>query len=84
MSDPELRRTLMELRRELADVDDVDDELDTLLAEIREDIDAVMERAAPHTFVERLSEAVKRFEASHPSLAAAMGAVLDQFARMGV
>lgn len=84
MSDKELRLTLMELRRELADVGEVDDSLSELLSDIRADIDAVMERSEPHTLAERLAEAVQHFEASHPSLAAAMGAVIDQLARMGV
>lgn len=84
MSDQELRRTLIELRRELAEVGDVDESLEVILAEIRSDIDAVMERAAPHSLGERLSEAVERFEVTHPRLAAAMGAVIDQLANIGV
>lgn len=84
MSEQELRRTLKELRRELAEVGDVGDELEQMLAEIRSDIEAVMERSEPHTLRERLTAAAQRFEASHPSLAAAMGAVIDQLASIGV
>jgi hypothetical protein len=84
MSEQELRQTLKELRRELAEVGDVGGELEEMLAEIRSDIEAVMERSAPHSFRERLSEAAQRFEASHPSLASAMAAVIDQLASIGV
>jgi hypothetical protein len=84
VSETELRRTLKELRHELAEVGDVDAELELLLADIRSDIEAVMERAEPHTLAERLGVAARRFEATHPKLASAMGAVIDQLASIGV
>ena len=84
MSDQELRRTLQDLRRELSEVGDVDGEMEAMLAEIRADIEVVMERAQPHPLRDRLTEAIERFEQSHPELANAMGAVADQLARMGV
>ena len=84
MSEQELRRTLTELRRELAEVGEVDADLEELLAEIRADIEVVMEKASPHPMRDRLTEAVERFETTHPTLASAMGAVADQLARMGI
>lgn len=84
VSDQELRRTLEDLRRELAGVEDVDAELEELLEGIRTDIDAVIEKAPPHTLPERLADAIERFEATHPALASAMGAVADQLARLGI
>lgn len=87
MSDQELRRTLEELHRELQAVgqlDQVDDELERLLQEIRTDIENVMERSEPQGLGDRLGQAIERFEATHPRLASAMGAVADQLARMGV
>ena len=84
MSDQELHRRLTELHRELAKVGEVDADLERLLRELRSDIEAAMARSAPHTLGERLSVAIERFEASHPQLASAMGAVMDQLARMGV
>jgi len=82
--DQELRRTLEELRRELSEVGEVDADLERLLTEIRTDIENVIDRPDPNSISERLSEAVERFEASHPRLAGAMGAVIDQLARIGV
>ncbi len=84
VSEHELRRKLTELRRELGEVGDVDADLEAMLAEIRADIDVVMDKSAPHSLSERLNAAIERFEASHPSLASAMGAVADQLARMGI
>lgn len=84
MSDQELRRTLEELHRELSQVGQVDEDLERLLQEIRADIEDVMERSGPQGLGDRLAQAVERFEATHPRLASAMGAVADQLARMGV
>jgi hypothetical protein len=84
VSDQELRRTLEELRQELAGVDDVGPDLEDLLSGIRADIDAVMEKAPPHSLGDHLADAARRFEATHPTLASAMGAVVDQLARLGI
>ena len=84
MSDQELRRTLKDLHRELAEVGEVDADLERLLSDIRADIETVMDRPSQQSLGERLGEAVERFEVSHPRLASAMGAVIDQLARMGV
>ena len=84
MSEQELRKTLSDLRRELAEVGEVDENLEALLADIRADIEVVMERAQPHPLRDRLNEAIERFETTHPQLATAMGAVADQLSRMGV
>ena len=84
VSSNELHRTLRELRAELAEVSDVDPSTEKLLLEIRSDIDAVMEKAEHHALGERLGEALQQFEASHPRLAEAMSAVLDQLSRIGI
>lgn len=84
MSDQELRRTLQELQRELADVEKVDADLEQLLSEIRAEIEVVMDRAEPHSLGERLTDSIERFEVSHPKIASAMNAVMDQLARIGV
>jgi hypothetical protein len=84
VSDQELRRRLEELHNELSEVGEVDADLERLLADIRSDIEVVMERSGQHTLGDRLGEAVERFEESHPRLASAMGAVIDQLARMGI
>lgn len=84
MPDQELRKRLEDLHRELAEVGEVDADLEKLLGEIRADIETVMERQNPQSLGALLGDAVERFEASHPRLASAMGAVIDQLARIGV
>jgi len=82
--DKELRRRLEELHRELASADSVDTDVQALLEELRGDIEAVLERSEPEGFGERLSGLVERFEATHPKLSNAIGAVVDQLARLGI
>lgn len=84
MPEQELRRRLEELHRELENVGEIDAEMGTLLEEVRGEIEAVIERSGPHTLGDRLGEIVERFEVSHPKLASAMGAVIDQLAHIGV
>jgi uncharacterized alpha-E superfamily protein len=84
VSDQELRRKLEDLHRELSEVGEVDADLERLLTEVRSHIESVMDRPAQQSLGERLSGAVERFEVSHPRLAGAMGAVIDQLASIGV
>ena len=84
MSDQELRQKLEALHHELSQVGEVDEDLERLLSDIRSDIEVVMERSDPQSFGDLLGEAVERFEETHPRLASAMGAVIDQLARMGI
>jgi hypothetical protein len=84
VSDQELRRRLKELHHELSNVGEVDEDLEGLLTDIRTDIETVIERSGPHSLGDLLGQAVERFEVTHPRLASAMGAVMDQLARMGV
>jgi prefoldin subunit 5 len=37
-----------------------------------------------HSLVDRLSQAVQRYEASHPSLSANLGSIIDALAQMGI
>lgn len=84
VADPELQRRLEQLHAELAAVSDVDPETQALLAELRFDIESVLERSEPAGLGDRLSGALGRFEATHPRLAGAMGAVVDQLASLGI
>ena len=84
MSDQELRQKLEALHHELSQVGEVDEDLERLLSDIRSDIEVVMVRSDPQSFGDLIGEAVERFEESHPRLASAMGAVIDQLARMGI
>jgi len=90
VSQQELHKKLKELHTELARFDaagGVDAEAQHLLAELRQDIEALIDRSATehsHGLGERLQELVQRFETSHPALAGAMGAVADQLSKLGI
>lgn len=84
MQDPELRRRLEDLHRELATIDKVEPDLAPVLEELRADIEAVLERAEPRGLGELLEESLEHFEVSHPRLAGAIGAVIDQLAKIGI
>jgi hypothetical protein len=81
-----LHETLLELHEQLAREGALDpalrDELRTALQEIRARVDAGSEADRP--LAERLSELMLRFEAAHPALSDAVGAVVRALARLGI
>jgi hypothetical protein len=80
-----LHETLVELDRQLAGA-----ELDPALrAELRERLDALRARvdageAAEGSLLAGIRELTLRFEAEHPALAEAVGAVASALARIGI
>jgi len=84
-----LRERLAELHAELEQSPQVDDESRRLLATLADDIHAVLddEHADPnahHPLGERLSDAVREFEESHPQLAAAINRVATTLSNLGI
>ncbi|MBI5505323.1 MAG: DUF4404 family protein [Deltaproteobacteria bacterium] len=90
MPQQELHQKLKELHAELTRMGatgSVDAESQHLLAELQEDIEAVLERSAsenPQGLGDRLQDLVQHFETTHPALAGAMGAVADQLSKLGI
>jgi phytoene/squalene synthetase len=85
-----LRETVSELEAELAALDSVDDEtrrvLETALAEITEVLQR-QERAEaerPHSLVERLEDAAKGLESSHPNLFGILRRTVNALGQMGI
>jgi hypothetical protein len=86
-----LRRTLAELHAELQSVDRVDPEVRTLLESAIDDIHGKLdapsaEVAEPQddTIANRLTEAARHFEVTHPTLSGTLGSVIDALGRMGI
>lgn len=83
---------LLALEQELRSGAAVADEDRSLVEQVKEDLEAVLERgAAPAAAAdedasprERLEQAIERFEADHPSLANLMSAALDALNKLGV
>jgi hypothetical protein len=88
-----LRQKLEELHQAVHGAARVDPAARELLREILADIETLLERSERgvageerqgETLIERLREAVDRFEETHPTLTEAAGRVIDQLARMGI
>jgi predicted nuclease with TOPRIM domain len=89
MSD--LRKTLENLRRQLEQTQTHDEASQQLLAQLKLDVDAALNRLEAegetqetHTLTERLNDGVTSFEATHPDLTTALSAVIDSLSNMGL
>jgi uncharacterized heparinase superfamily protein len=86
----QLRDRLEHLHAELAKTDAVDDASRELLADVLGDIQQLLDRSGeerphePQGLVDRLRDATRQFEESHPTLAAAVGRVMDTLSNMGI
>lgn len=85
-----LRQRLEELHAELARTESVDASAREALQAVLGDIQALLARSegeesqSPSSLSERLSEATRHFEESHPTLATTMGRVIDALNNMGI
>jgi uncharacterized protein DUF4404 len=90
MDPQELRAMLEQLHAELGNAQSVDEGEREMLKHLMADIQTVLARsgegAPPHyqPLIQRLGEAVKHFEASHPTLTLLMGRALDTLSNAGV
>jgi hypothetical protein len=84
-----LRATLARLHEQLGDAESLDPEARELLRatlhEIEQALEGPGERAEGEaSLAERLGELAQRFEGTHPTLAAAVGRVVDTLANLGI
>jgi Domain of unknown function (DUF4404) len=86
MPTPTLRDSLIKLRRELENHEELDDDTRQQLAEIADTIDRVLNESHPdireaHASIE---DAALGFEARHPSFARVLSEVTDALAKLGI
>ena len=83
-----LRENLTRLHTELESVENLDEELHTLLRRVANDIEKVLgeEEPAeePHPRRAQLDEIALKFEADHPRLASVLGELADTLAKLGI
>ena len=89
MPEAKLRSTLAELHQELEQTDSVDAESQRLLREVLADIQTLLESKersveSDGPLSERLREATREFETSHPRVAETVERVVDALAAMGI
>ncbi len=90
MTDSEqLRETLDLLHRQLDEAKDIDTDVAVKLTGAIGDIVAVLDKQTdaeyePESLGERLGEAARHFEQSHPTLSGTIGRLADILAQMGI
>ena len=86
----QLREHLKALHGELASTPSVDERSKQLLEEVLSDIHGLLDRSEPPSENEhqglgdRLRDATQHFEDSHPTLAAAVGRVINALSNLGI
>jgi hypothetical protein len=86
----DLRRKLAELHAELERSDALDGDSRAALEEVLGDIQGLLARSGasrarePASLAERLRDAGRHFEESHPTLTATLGRVVDALAALGI
>lgn len=91
----DLRGKLAELERKLATAGSVEPSDRELLEQIMADIEQVLAQQGgeappqevahtPESLVQRLGDAARNFEETHPTLSGAVGSVIDALSRMGI
>ena len=89
-SDPELRDHIQQLHTELEATEAVDADSRELLGGLLEDIRSLLDRSeeesphTPHSLAERLENATREFETSHPTLYAAVGRLMNTLSNLGI
>jgi len=81
-----LRENLKKLHTELASLDNLDEELDTLLRQVAEDIEQVIGDAPvePRSGKEQLQEMAIKFETDHPRLGTILSELADTLSKLGL
>jgi hypothetical protein len=90
MSNADLKEHLKTLHQELTTADVVDEESQLLLEKIQDDVRFLLghkgDEPVPHhaTVKDRLAEAARHFDTSHPALAATIRTVVNTLNNMGI
>jgi DNA repair exonuclease SbcCD ATPase subunit len=89
MREQHLRQMLEELHTELQSADTIDDRSRELLHSVLGEIEDLLERkqkrgTQPESIIERLREAVRAFESTHPALTSAINRMADALAGIGI
>ena len=81
-----LRENLRKLHTELASVEELDEDLHTLLRQVADDIENTLgdEAVEAHSVRAQLEDAAVKFEADHPRLAGILSELADTVNKLGI
>jgi len=88
----DLQKLLTELHAQLGEAEQVGEDVQPLLESVLGDIEKVLtarsgggaEATEDASLVDRLKEAARHFEESHPTLSGTIGSIIDVLGRMGI
>jgi hypothetical protein len=84
MSNHELEKLLEKLHDEVASMDSVDEKNLQLLRDLDRDIDELLDRSDTGSVLERLREAIKQFEVTHPALTSMLAEISNILSNAGI
>jgi predicted translin family RNA/ssDNA-binding protein len=84
MNKKELENLLEKLHAELDAADNLDEKGRQLLRDIDKDISEVLQRSDRGSVLERLREAIKQFEVSHPALTSMLSEISTILSNAGI
>ena len=88
--DQHTRKTLMELQAQLRHTESLPESEREFVDALYEEIEELLARprhepqVRPQPLLDRLEDAAKRFEVSHPDLTGVIGRVIDSLSTMGI
>lgn len=84
MNNQELAKLLEKLHAEVDAIDSVDENSLKLLRELEKDIDELLDRSDTSSVLERLRDAIKQFEVSHPTLTSMLSEISNILSNAGI
>lgn len=84
MNNQELTELLKKLHDEVDSIKDVDEKSLQLLRDLEKDIDDLLERSEPDSLIERLRDAIRQFEVTHPSLTTMLSEISNILNNAGI
>ncbi|MFN8414051.1 MAG: DUF4404 family protein [Anaerolineales bacterium] len=84
MNNQELETLLEKLHAEVDGIDSVDEKSLQLLRDLERDINELLDRSDRSSILERLRDAVKQFEVSHPTLTAMLSEISSILNNAGI
>ncbi len=84
MNNRELEKLLEKLHAEVDGIDHVDEKSKQLLRDLEKDINELLDRSDTSSVRERLSDAIKQFEVTYPTLTSMLSEISNILSNAGI